>query len=115
MIFYTEAILHRDIKPENILLDYDGQIKLVDFGLSNFYTKGQKLFTPCGSPCYVAPEVIVGQGYDGEKVDIWSCGITLYAMVCGFLPFEDPDQNKIYQLIQEGNLSFPDWVSDECT
>ena len=81
---------HRDLKPENLLLDQDKNLKIVDFGLSNMYTPGNMLKTACGSPCYAAPEMIAGKRYHGLKSDIWSSGVVLYAMVCGFLPFEDP-------------------------
>lgn len=82
-------VAHRDLKPENILLTYNNSLKIVDFGLSNTYKKGELLKTPCGSPCYAAPEMIQGERYDGIKVDIWSSGIILFAMLNGYLPFED--------------------------
>ena len=63
-------IVHRDLKPENLLLDDDCNIKIVDFGLSNFYKQGTLLKTACGSPCYAAPEMIAGKSYNGLKVDI---------------------------------------------
>lgn len=81
-------IVHRDLKPENLLLDHNKDIKIVDFGLSNIYGKGELLKTPCGSPCYAAPEMIDGKRYSGLMVDVWSCGIILFAMICGFLPFD---------------------------
>ena len=81
-------IVHRDLKPENLLLDHNKDIKIVDFGLSNIYAKNELLKTPCGSPCYAAPEMIDGKRYNGLLVDIWSCGIVLFAMICGFLPFD---------------------------
>ena len=74
-----------------MLLDFDKGIKLVDFGLSNTFRSNELLKTACGSPCYAAPEMIQGKRYDGSKVDIWACGVILFAMLCGFLPFEDPD------------------------
>ena len=77
------------MKPENLLLDYDKSLKIVDFGLSNLYKKGEKLETACGSPCYASPEMIKNEKYDCLKSDIWSSGVVLYAMVCGYLPFED--------------------------
>lgn len=89
-------VVHRDLKPENLLLDHNMNIKLVDFGLSNTFPKDELLKTACGSPCYAAPEMIAGELYSGSRVDIWSCGVILYAMVCGFLPFEDPDTAKLY-------------------
>ena len=97
-------IVHRDLKPENLLLDHNKNIKLVDFGLSNTYKKGETLKTACGSPCYAAPEMIAGERYHGSKVDVWSCGVILYAMVCGFLPFEDPDTAKLYRKILSGEF-----------
>jgi 5'-AMP-activated protein kinase catalytic alpha subunit len=75
------GIVHRDLKPENLLLDYNKAIKIVDFGLSNTYQQGDKLKTACGSPCYAAPEMIAGKRYHGANVDMWSCGIILFALV----------------------------------
>lgn len=90
------GIVHRDLKPENLLLDYQNNLKLVDFGLSNTYKPGETLKTACGSPCYAAPEMIEGKNYYGSRVDIWSCGVILFAMVAGYLPFEDKDTSKLY-------------------
>ena len=108
------GIVHRDMKPENLLLDQDGQIKLVDFGLSNTYKENETLKTACGSPCYAAPEMIAGENYHGSRVDIWSCGVILFAMVCGYLPFEDPDTNILYKKILDGKFEIPNWVSEDC-
>ena len=82
------GIAHRDLKPENILLDVDFNIKLIDFGLSNYVEDGVKLSTACGSPCYAPPEMVSGNKYDGKTGDIWSLGIIFYGMICGSLPFE---------------------------
>jgi 5'-AMP-activated protein kinase, catalytic alpha subunit len=90
------GIVHRDLKPENLLLDYQQNLKLVDFGLSNTYEQGMKLKTACGSPCYAAPEMIEGKWYFGSQVDVWSSGVILFAMLAGFLPFEDKDTGKLY-------------------
>ena len=90
------GIVHRDLKPENLLLDYQNNLKLVDFGLSNTYKQGETLKTACGSPCYAAPEMIEGKLYLGSRVDIWSSGVILFAMVAGYLPFEDKDTGKLY-------------------
>jgi 5'-AMP-activated protein kinase catalytic alpha subunit len=94
--------VHRDLKPENLLLDSNKNIKIVDFGLSNQYKPGEKLKTACGSPCYAAPEMIAGKRYECINVDIWSCGIIIYAMLCGYLPFEDPNTSILYKKIIAG-------------
>lgn len=105
-------IVHRDLKPENLLLDSKKNIKIVDFGLSNLYNKGQLLKTACGSPCYAAPEMINGKAYKGVMVDIWSSGIILFAMICGYLPFEDNNNDVLYQKITDGKFSIPRFVSE---
>ena len=106
-------IVHRDLKPENLLLDYNKNIKIVDFGLSNIYAKGELLKTPCGSPCYAAPEMISGKKYSGLMVDIWSCGIILFGMVCGYLPFDDQNNEVLYKKIANGDYKIPNFVSDK--
>lgn len=75
------GIVHRDLKPENLLLDYHNNIKIVDFGLSNTFKKGELLKTACGSPCYAAPEMIEGKEYHGTNADVWSSGVILFAMI----------------------------------
>ncbi|CAG9334011.1 unnamed protein product [Blepharisma stoltei] len=107
------GVAHRDLKPENLLLDSKKNIKIVDFGLSNTYKEGEKLKTACGSPCYAAPEMIDGKDYNGLKADIWSCGVILYAMLAGYLPFEDPDTGKLYKKILKGKYEIPDWISKD--
>lgn len=99
---HKNGIVHRDLKPENLLLDHNKNIKIVDFGLSNQYKPGEKLKTACGSPCYAAPEMIAGKKYECLGADIWSCGIILYAMLCGYLPFEDANTSKLYKKIMAG-------------
>jgi len=76
-----------------------GNIKIVDFGLSNTYKTGE---TACGSPCYAAPEMVSSKKYNGLNVDIWSSGVILFAMVCGYLPFEDSNTSKLYKKILSG-------------
>lgn len=107
------GICHRDLKPENLLLDDQNNIKIVDFGLSNTYSKGQTLKTACGSPCYAAPEMIAGKRYHGLGSDIWSCGIILFAMTAGYLPFEDPNTNKLYKKILACDYSMPTFLGPD--
>ena len=95
-------------------MDEHNNIKIVDFGLSNTYKNNETLKTACGSPCYAAPEMIAGKRYNGLQADIWSCGVILYAMVCGYLPFEDPNTNLLYKKILNAEYAIPQWVSEEC-
>jgi 5'-AMP-activated protein kinase catalytic alpha subunit len=104
-------VVHRDLKPENLLLDHNKRIKIVDFGLSNTYKPGELLQTACGSPCYAAPEMIAGKKYEGIKVDIWSSGVILFAMVCGYLPFEDPNTGELYKKILACDYKAPKFIS----
>ena len=113
---HNNYISHRDIKPENILLNEYGDAKLSDFGLSTKFEKGKLLEKACGSPLYAAPEMLTGKKYDGTKIDIWSLGISLYAMVCGELPFDDEDNNmkNIVYKIKNGKYTLPDNLSPLC-
>ena len=109
-------ISHRDIKSENILIEQNTKkIKIIDFGLSNTYgdKDNELLQTACGSPFYAPPEMLKGELYRGFGVDIWSVGIVLYAMICGFLPFEGEDNNILFQKIIDGNFSIPTHVSKQ--
>ncbi|KAJ1677685.1 hypothetical protein EV182_005643, partial [Spiromyces aspiralis] len=118
---HSRMIVHRDLKLENLLLDNNRNIKITDFGFANqFETPENNLMsTSCGSPCYAAPELVVSEGlYVGPAVDVWSCGVILYAMLAGYLPFDDdpknPDGdniNQLYRYILSTPLVFPDYVS----
>ena len=105
-------IVHRDIKLENIIIENKKNIKIIDFGLSNIYPKNNILFSSCGSPCYASPEMIMGKNYTGSGIDIWSSGIVLFAMLAGYLPFVDNDEQKMYKKIVEGKLYFPQRISN---
>lgn len=109
----TIGVAHRDIKPENILLDSKNDIKLIDFGLGRMYKKEEELLTACGSPCYAAPEMVARKTYNGTMVDIWSSGVTLFAMLCGHLPFDDDDLSTLYNKILCGDYEITVKLSDE--
>ena len=97
---HRHKIVHRDLKPENLLLDDNLNVKIADFGLSNLLEDGKFLKTSCGSPNYAAPEVIAGRVYAGPEVDIWSCGVILYVLLCGRLPFDDESIPKLFEKIR---------------
>ena len=111
---FSKGIAHRDLKPENLLLNKNNVIKIIDFGLSNFYDGQHNLVTPCGSPCYASPEMVSGNDYNGFNIDIWAIGIILFAMICGYLPFEDPENDKLFDQILKAELDFPSHVSELC-
>jgi serine/threonine protein kinase len=109
---HDKKIVHRDLKPENILFKDEEKkiVKLIDFGLSReFGLRG--VMTPCGSPCYAAPEVIKNKALDYSKVDIWSLGIILFAMTCGYLPFDDTDPQVLLKKIISGKVEYPTFIS----
>ena len=86
---HSIGVSHRDIKPSNILLDHNNNVKISDFGLGSFFSPHNQLNTPCGSPCFAAPEVIEGVSYRPEPADLWGVGVTLYYFLTGRLPFDE--------------------------
>ncbi|CAI7650123.1 unnamed protein product [Penicillium glandicola] len=106
-------ICHRDLKPENILLDSNHNVKLADFGMAALQPAGHWLNTSCGSPHYAAPEIIYGRKYRGDKADMWSCGIILYALLTGYLPFDGGDLGNTLRLVKKGDYIIPPELSDE--
>ncbi|KAG0047690.1 hypothetical protein BGZ83_007298 [Gryganskiella cystojenkinii] len=120
---HSKQIVHRDLKLENLLLDKNRNIMITDFGFANQFdsTTRDLMSTSCGSPCYAAPELVISDGlYVGSGVDIWSCGVILYAMLAGYLPFDDdpsnPDGdniNQLYNYILATTLVFPDYISPD--
>ncbi|KAJ3296960.1 Protein kinase [Borealophlyctis nickersoniae] len=108
---HRHKIVHRDLKPENVLLDEYNHVKIADFGLSNIMTDGDFLKTSCGSPNYAAPEVISGKLYAGPEVDVWSCGVILYVMLCGRLPFDDDYIPALFKKINGGVFLLPSFLS----
>ena len=108
------GISHRDIKPENILLDKEHEnIKVIDFGLSNYCMGHELLHSSCGSPCYASPEMLSGNPYSGSTTDLWSAGIVLYSMLVGALPFDDQELHKLYEQIKLGKFYIPSTLSLE--
>ena len=113
---HSRGVYHRDLKPENLLLDEDGNLKVTDFGLSAFTAHLRRdglLHTTCGTPAYVAPEVIGKKGYDGARADIWSCGVILFVLLAGYLPFQDDNLVSMYRKIYRGDFKCPPWLSPE--
>ncbi|XP_044503721.1 CBL-interacting protein kinase 2-like [Mangifera indica] len=113
---HSRGVCHRDIKPENLLLDDQGNLKVSDFGLSALAESKHQdglLHTTCGTPAYVAPEVINRKGYDGSKADVWSCGVVLYVLLAGYLPFHDSNLMELYRKIGKAEFKFPTWFSHE--
>ncbi|KAL0309398.1 UNVERIFIED_CONTAM: CBL-interacting serine/threonine-protein kinase [Sesamum radiatum] len=111
---HSRGVYHRDLKPENLLLDSYGVLKVSDFGLSAFsqQVRGDGLLhTACGTPNYVAPEVLTDKGYDGTSSDVWSCGVILFVLMAGYLPFDEPNLMALYRRIQKAEFSFPSWFS----
>jgi len=110
---HRHMIVHRDLKPENLLLDHNMHVKIADFGLSNMMLDGEFLRTSCGSPNYAAPEVISGKLYAGPEVDIWSCGVILYALLCGTLPFDDEHVPSLFRKIKSGIFPIPEYLNKQ--
>ncbi|OAD66098.1 hypothetical protein PHYBLDRAFT_24558, partial [Phycomyces blakesleeanus NRRL 1555(-)] len=117
---HQKNIVHRDLKLENLLLDKEHNLVVTDFGFANQFSAVNDLMsTSCGSPCYAAPELVTNRGlYGGTAADIWSCGVILYAMLCGYLPFDDDPANPngdniilLYRYILSSSLTFPDYVT----
>lgn len=111
---HRNGAAHRDLKPQNLLLDADGNLKVSDFGLSALpeHLKNGLLHTACGTPAYTAPEILRRSGgYDGSKADAWSCGLILYVLLAGYLPFDDLNIPAMYKKISRRDYRFPDWIS----
>lgn len=107
---HSKGVYHRDLKPENLLLDSQGNLKISDFGLSALPEQGVSLLrTTCGTPNYVAPEVLSHKGYNGALADVWSCGVILYVLIAGYLPFDELDLTTLYSKIDNADFSCPSW------
>lgn len=113
---HSRGVYHRDLKPENLLLDENGNLKVSDFGLSALAESKQQdglLHTTCGTPAYVAPEVISRKGYDGAKADTWSCGIILFVLMAGYLPFHNSNLMEMYRKIGRADFKCPIWFPSD--
>ncbi|KAI8081383.1 uncharacterized protein BX664DRAFT_340270 [Halteromyces radiatus] len=111
---HRNAIVHRDLKIENILITRNEEIKIIDFGLSNFYSSKSLLNTFCGSLYFAAPELLRARDYTGPEVDVWSFGVVLFVLVCGRVPFDDTSLPILHQKIKAGIVDYPDHLSKDC-
>ncbi|KIV88253.1 hypothetical protein PV10_07952 [Exophiala mesophila] len=111
---HRNSIVHRDLKIENILISKTGDIKIIDFGLSNLYSPRSLLKTFCGSLYFAAPELLQARQYTGPEVDVWSFGIVLYVLVCGKVPFDDQSMPQLHAKIKRGVVDYPQWLTAEC-
>lgn len=111
---HSNNVVHRDLKVENIMITMNGEIKLIDFGLSNLYDRRQLLKTYCGSLYFAAPELLRAHPYVGPEVDVWSFGVVLYVLVSGKVPFDDQSVNVLHEKIKRGTVEYPPFISHEC-
>lgn len=107
---HRNSIVHRDLKIENILISKTGDIKIIDFGLSNLFAPRNHLRTFCGSLYFAAPELLQAKAYTGPEVDVWSFGIVLYVLVCGKVPFDDQSMPALHAKIKKGLVDYPNWL-----
>ncbi|KAJ6857203.1 hypothetical protein NC651_038795 [Populus alba x Populus x berolinensis] len=109
---HNRGVYHRDLKPENLLLDGKGNLKISDFGLSALQKTASLLTTTCGSPFYIAPELIANKGYKGAAADVWSCGVILFELLSGYLPFDERNLIMLYKKISAADYTCPQWFTE---
>lgn len=110
-VLHQSCVIHRDIKLENVLFDKNKEVKLIDFGFSTVSPNGKKLRVFCGTPSYMAPEIVRRTEYEGKPVDMWGLGVLLYALLCGCFPFRAKSYPDLYRRIARGTFSIPDELS----
>lgn len=117
---HKQGVCHRDLKPENLLLDEHENLKISDFGLSSLYEQAAGetdrrtlLHTTCGTPNYVAPEVLADKGYDGAMADTWSIGVILFVFLAGFLPFDEATMSALFKKIARADFTYPSWFTED--
>lgn len=108
---HSKNIIHRDIKLENLLLDENKTLKIIDFGFSVCVKSDQKINNFCGTPTYMAPEIVSKKDYFGPPIDVWALGVLLYVLLCGTFPFKAQDEKELYKKIIKGNYDFPHHLS----
>ncbi|XP_043850925.1 serine/threonine-protein kinase BRSK1 isoform X1 [Dromiciops gliroides] len=111
---HSYSICHRDLKPENLLLDEENNIRIADFGMASLQVGDSLLETSCGSPHYACPEVIKGEKYDGRRADMWSCGVILFALLVGALPFDDDNLRQLLEKVKRGVFHMPHFIPPDC-
>ncbi|XP_072889771.1 serine/threonine-protein kinase BRSK2-like isoform X8 [Hemitrygon akajei] len=111
---HSHSICHRDLKPENLLLDERNNIRIADFGMASLQVGDSLLETSCGSPHYACPEVIRGEKYDGRRADVWSCGVILFALLVGALPFDDDNLRQLLEKVKRGVFHMPHFIPPDC-
>ncbi|XP_048848063.1 serine/threonine-protein kinase BRSK2 isoform X1 [Brienomyrus brachyistius] len=111
---HSHSICHRDLKPENLLLDEKNNIRIADFGMASLQVGDSLLETSCGSPHYACPEVIRGEKYDGRKADVWSCGVILFALLVGALPFDHDNLRQLLEKVKSGLFHMPHFIPPDC-
>uniref|UniRef100_H3AH37 BR serine/threonine kinase 1 n=1 Tax=Latimeria chalumnae TaxID=7897 RepID=H3AH37_LATCH len=111
---HSYSICHRDLKPENLLLDEKNNIRIADFGMASLQVGDSLLETSCGSPHYACPEVIKGEKYDGRRADVWSCGVILFALLVGALPFDDDNLRQLLEKVKRGIFHMPHFIPPDC-
>ena len=110
---HSKNVVHWDIKLDNILLDKVGKIKIGDFGVSKLVKPGEMMMEQCGTPAYIAPEILLDKGYRGFGVDVWSAGVVLYSMLYGTVPFKGNNMSELHKLIIQGKYTLKDDVSED--